>query len=504
MKPFDHFQRRIVINYIVGSMTAVFGVGSVFIFHTLSLSSEEVIYLLGTMVLSVLIMLVAEWNMYQIHIRPIKRIFKSETLRVWEYEEGMLAAHRFPLLTVYRILGPHLFGLAVPASLLTVLGIFQGWINVPYYYIGLAWTGAVLIAIMHALIEFFLTYRASNNLISSINHKLQNEGHEEVKVDFKISLKHKLLVSSVFTAVFPVLLFILASQIRFMESGGGMVEQYWSWASLVIIVILAMAVLSSSLLFKSIEEPMGSLRMRFDQVRTGEFTKMENVYTDEFSNLVTGFNHMVSSIQTRDEENERLLESFFKVFAATLDARDPYTAGHSERVAEYSVQIAERAGFADKEIDLIRKSALLHDIGKIGVPDRVLLKEGRLTDEEFIQIKKHPEIGADILKQVQLPDELKPVLSGVRHHHERFDGKGYPDGLCGEETPVFGRLMAVADAFDAMTSNRPYREGMPVEKAIAIIESGKGTQWDPYFVDLFLEEIEGQEIKPSAQAKALT
>jgi HD-GYP domain-containing protein (c-di-GMP phosphodiesterase class II) len=116
-----------------------------------------------------------------------------------------------------------------------------------------------------------------------------------------------------------------------------------------------------------------------------------------------------------------------------------------------------------------------------------------LTEEEFAKIKEHPVIGANILDQVQLPDSLKPVLPGVRHHHERFDGKGYPDGLIGEEIPVFGRLMAVADAFDAMTSNRPYRKGMPVQQALSIIENGIGTQWDPYYATLFLEEMRGRQ-----------
>ncbi|MCA0972522.1 HD-GYP domain-containing protein [Halobacillus litoralis] len=478
-------------NYVIGSMLAVFGVGSVFIFHTLTLSGDEAVYLMMVMMVSVLVMLGAELVVYRSHIKPIRRLFESEAVEEEEVRHAFRRAHRFPILTVQRILGPHLFGLAVPASGLSLLGIYNGWISLPYYYIGLAWSGAVLIAVMHALVEFFLTFRSVNPLLASLLERAGQLGFDvyHTESDYYLSIRRKLMVSSIFTAVFPVLLFILASQIRLAESAGNGIEEYWSWASIIVVVILAMGSISSMLLYKSIEDPMGTFREQFDQVRVGRFEKMDNVYSDEFSNLVTGFNHMVSGIKDRDEENERLLESFFTVFAATLDARDPYTAGHSQRVAEYSVWIARRAGFSEEEMDLLRKSALLHDIGKIGIRDDVLLKDGRLTDEEFEQIKKHPVIGYDILQQVQLPEPLRPVLPGVRNHHERFDGKGYPDQLAGDDIPVFGRLMAVADAYDAMTSDRPYRKGMPEEEALSIIEEGRGTQWDPYFADLFLEEM---------------
>ncbi|TGB01936.1 HD-GYP domain-containing protein [Halobacillus salinus] len=491
MKPFQDFQKRILLNYVIGSMLAVFGVGSVFIFHTLTLKGNEATYLIFVMIISVVIMWIGELVAYRRHVQPIQRVFREQSVQKEEIRQAFLTAHRFPILTVQRIMGPHLFGLAVPASCFSLLGIYNGWVSLPYYYIALAWSGAVLIAVMHALIEFFLTFRSVNPLLAALIKRAEMLGFsiEETGTDYYLSIRRKLMVSSIFTAVFPVLLFILASQIRLAESGGSGIEGYWSWASLIVVVILAMGSVSSMLLYKSIEDPMITLREQFDQVGKGRFEKMDNVYSDEFSNLVTGFNHMITGIKERDEENERLLESFFTVFAATLDARDPYTAGHSERVAEYSVWIAERAGFEEGEVDLLRKSALLHDIGKIGVRDHVLLKAGRLTEEEFEQIKQHPVIGYEILQQVQLPEPLQPVLPGVRSHHERFDGKGYPDGLSGFDIPVFGRLMAVADAYDAMTSDRPYRKGMPQMKALSIIEEGRGTQWDPYFADLFLNEM---------------
>ncbi|MNE41724.1 Cyclic di-GMP phosphodiesterase response regulator RpfG [compost metagenome] len=157
------------------------------------------------------------------------------------------------------------------------------------------------------------------------------------------------------------------------------------------------------------------------------------------------------------------------------------------RVAEYAVNIGILAKLPDDQLHDLRKAALLHDIGKIGIRDDVLLKDGRLTDEEWEQIKQHPVLGESILKQIEPMDAMAPFLPGVRSHHERYDGKGYPDGLQGDEIPLFGRIIAVADAFDAMTSDRPYRKGMDTSTAIGILEEGRGTQWDPHFADLFIE-----------------
>ncbi len=204
---------------------------------------------------------------------------------------------------------------------------------------------------------------------------------------------------------------------------------------------------------------------------------------------------MLSGLQTQAARNSQLVDSYFATLAAALDARDPYTAGHSLRVAEYAVKIGELAQLPEERIDELRKSALLHDIGKIGIRDAVLLKEGRLTDEEWQQVKQHPVLGEAILKQVEPADAMAPYLPGVRSHHERYDGRGYPDGLAGEEIPLFGRIIAVADAFDAMTSDRPYRKGLARDRAIDILERGRGTQWDPYFAGLLVQHFRSETQK---------
>lgn len=170
------------------------------------------------------------------------------------------------------------------------------------------------------------------------------------------------------------------------------------------------------------------------------------------------------------------------VVITTLDARDPYTYEHSFRVAYYSELISRHMNFTRDVHQKIHIAAHLHDIGKIGVKDSVLNKPGRLTEDEMKEIQTHPRIGHNIL--IRLPN-FKEVAKIVLHHHERFDGKGYPDGLKGEDIPLESRIITVADAFDAMTSDRPYRKGMTFEKAMIEIDKQSGTQFDPIIANNF-------------------
>jgi HD-GYP domain-containing protein (c-di-GMP phosphodiesterase class II) len=180
-----------------------------------------------------------------------------------------------------------------------------------------------------------------------------------------------------------------------------------------------------------------------------------------------------------------LQQAYLEILEAlveSLEARDQYTAGHSRRVSLYSVWIGQQMGLSPAELERLRIGALLHDIGKIGIPDAVLLKDGRLTDEEFATIKKHPEIGVRILERIGAFGEY---LGAVGLHHENHDGSGYPKGLRGEAIPVDARIVHVADAYDAMTSNRPYRQRMPEEKVRRILKECSGTQFDPAAVAAF-------------------
>jgi putative two-component system response regulator len=190
--------------------------------------------------------------------------------------------------------------------------------------------------------------------------------------------------------------------------------------------------------------------------------------------------------QKVEEQAKKIRASFLSAITAlayALEAKDKYTSGHSQRVAETSVAIAKELGMPQDSIDKIRLAGLVHDIGKIGVRESVLNKPCRLTDEEFNHIKSHCEIGEHILTPIVEDEE---ILKAVRHHHERYDGRGYPDGLSGKQIPLGARILAVADTYDAMTSERPYREAMSAEATYTEIERGKGTQFDPEVVDAFL------------------
>ena len=176
--------------------------------------------------------------------------------------------------------------------------------------------------------------------------------------------------------------------------------------------------------------------------------------------------------------------------ARALDERDAYTRFHSENVSRYAVAIARKAGMNAAELENIRLAGLLHDIGKIGIPDMVLHKPGRLTEEEFEKIKQHSRLGAEILQPIPA---LEDVVPGILHHHERMDGKGYPHGLQGRAIPVFAQILAVADTYDALVTDRPYRAGMPRDKAVNILNEVSGPQLSPPFVRLFLDWLAESE-----------
>lgn len=192
-------------------------------------------------------------------------------------------------------------------------------------------------------------------------------------------------------------------------------------------------------------------------------------------------------IKCETEKNKELTTDMIKALVKTIDAKDPYTNGHSIRVAEYTRMLAEQAYTDSDELHNIYNIALLHDIGKIGIPDNIINKPGKLTDEEFKVIKGHTLTGEKILSEIKSAPEL---IYGAKYHHERYDGKGYPCGLKGEEIPEISAIIAVADAYDAMTSNRSYRKLLPQETVKQEIEKGLGTQFNPKWGKIMLKLIE--------------
>ncbi len=197
-------------------------------------------------------------------------------------------------------------------------------------------------------------------------------------------------------------------------------------------------------------------------------------------------------LNAKNEELEKSYLEMVETLRYAVEAKDTYTRGHSDRVSAYSVLIGEELGLPEKDIKTLKIGGLFHDIGKIGIPDSILLKETKLTDDEYSQVKKHSLIGAHILSQVSSFKETIPI---VEYHHERYDGFGYPNKLKGEEIPYLSRITAIADSFDAMTSKRSYRDSLPLDVVEKEIEKCKGTQFDPQIADTFLNILKNQPEK---------
>ncbi len=238
----------------------------------------------------------------------------------------------------------------------------------------------------------------------------------------------------------------------------------------------------------------------------GEKANAKVYHQDEFDFLAALSSDVAMAIQNAQliedlrkevEKNKTLFINTTLSLASAIEAKDRYTRGHTERVTKFALAIADELNskgiihLPKKFLNDLYIASLLHDIGKIGVPEQILSKETRLTDEEFIQIKKHPERGAEILKT--LP-EFEESLKGVKYHHERYDGKGYPEGLKGEEIPLIAAIVAVADTYDAMTSDRTYRKALSREAAIAEIDKNVGIQFNPVIAQAFLEVLKREGI----------
>lgn len=481
----------LVRNYVFAAAIAVIGIGSAFVFISVNLSVAGRLVVTGIGVISFIIMICAEIVTFQIQSKPIRHIFSAANPSLADVSRAYDFLRKFPIYGVLRIMGPHWLGLALPGlTLIYIATHIHFYIDVPNMGILLEFIATFCVACMHALLEFFLTMRACQNVLLHVNNYAKQEFGQDLsrREDLVIHVRTTFTVSAILIGTLPLLLFTGVTQYHLVTQLNEPWGNYIAWAGFFLGTGLLFSSLGAILIARAVEGPIERLQTGMRLVADGQLdVEVDNVYIDEFSRLVAGFNTMVQFLKERDQVNAQLLESFLTTLATALDARDPYTAGHSVRVARYSVEIAMRAGLSSEDVTIVRNSAILHDVGKIGVRDSVLLKDDRLTDEEYAQIKRHPVIGERILRQIRPSEPIMPLLPGVRSHHERFDGFGYPDGLVGNDIPQLGRILAVADAFDAMTSDRPYRKGMTKEQALAIIESGAGTQWDPIYAHLMVD-----------------
>src|SRR5579862_2062788 len=267
-----------------------------------------------------------------------------------------------------------------------------------------------------------------------------------------------------------------------------------------VLVVTAAAVILGYLFAVGISTPIRALAASTLAISRGEFHERAPVRgAAEISELAQTFNNMAGDIeefivQLRQaaEENRELFLGSIRMLAAAIDEKDPYTRGHSDRVAKYSLMIGQQLELPAKELDRLRISALLHDVGKIGVDDRVLKKPGALTAEEFQIMKQHPSKGANIMRPVA---QLKDVLPGIELHHEHVDGKGYPYGLKGEDIPMMARIIAVSDTLDAITTNRPYQSAMEIDEALRIIRKVAGSKFDLTVVEALEAVVQSGKLR---------
>ncbi|MBN1527284.1 MAG: HD domain-containing protein [Candidatus Omnitrophica bacterium] len=255
-------------------------------------------------------------------------------------------------------------------------------------------------------------------------------------------------------------------------------------AAFVLLMGLVISLLLASLISNRVNEPMRKLLEGTRRIAGGDLQyHVEAKGPDEVKELAVGFNRMAQSLH---ESREKLVDYFYSImksFVSIIEARDPYTRGHSDRVAKYAEKIALKMGLPQEKIEILKEAALLHDIGKLGVKEVILNKEEELTPEEWEEVRRHPAIGEEILRPVSLDRE---ILEAVRGHHEHYDGTGYPDRLKGEQISILAAIVSVADVYDAMTSHRVYGKTLTREEAIEQLEKNRAVKFNPRVVDTFI------------------
>jgi HD-GYP domain-containing protein (c-di-GMP phosphodiesterase class II) len=276
-----------------------------------------------------------------------------------------------------------------------------------------------------------------------------------------------------------------------------MIRRTLEWAAIAVALAILVGIVSAA----TITRPIRTLAERSREIAEGNYQQRVDVRAhNEIGELADNFNIMSEEVEKAVEglkraanENHQLFINSIRMLAAAIDAKDPYTRGHSERVARYSVAIGKHLHLSTDEMKHLRISALLHDVGKIGIDDRILRKPGALSEDEFEIMKGHPEKGAAIMGAIA---QLTNVIPGMKYHHEKWAGGGYPDGLKGEEIPMQARIVAIADTFDAMTTNRPYQKAMDLNYVVEKIVSFAGTRFDPQVTEAFVRAVKHGDIQP--------
>jgi HD-GYP domain-containing protein (c-di-GMP phosphodiesterase class II) len=274
--------------------------------------------------------------------------------------------------------------------------------------------------------------------------------------------------------------------------------------ALTFVVVVAFAALILGYLFAvGISTPIRTLAASTRAISAGDFQARTQVrgtaeileLADTFNNMADDIESFIAQLKEAADQNRELFLGSIRMLAAAIDEKDPYTRGHSDRVAKYSLHVGRKLGLSEHELETLKVAALLHDVGKIGVDDRVLKKPGALTPEEFELMRQHPSKGANIMRPVA---QLKDMLPGIELHHEHVNGQGYPYGLKGDQIPLMARIIAVADTLDAITTNRPYQTASGLDDAMPIIRKLAGIKFDPRVVDALDVVIQSGEIRLTA------
>lgn len=365
----------------------------------------------------------------------------------------------------------------------------------------IAWTGINIILAVSYLIEvlkgtrtigyvlLFMLVTGLPELVSAVAYK---KAPESIKLKYIVVVGYLFMYMfvmitgntfMVFTYIFPMLSFLILYHKKKL------------------ILYMGLIVLTINLIFIAIwASGIGNIEITLENSRDHEIQIalillcFSGSYASAqlYDSISKKNNEYVKQIHDNAKQMQEMTLQSIMTIANTIDAKDEYTKGHSQRVSEYSYILAKELGMSEEDASDIRFIGLLHDIGKIGVPDSILNKAGRLTDEEFEIMKTHPTVGANILKDIKL---LPGLDIGAKYHHERYDGHGYPSGLKGDEIPYIAKIIGVADSYDAMSSNRVYRARLSDEEILREFERCKGTQFDPKIADVFIKLLKEGKMK---------
>lgn len=458
---FATFARRSVWAYFWGSLAVLL---NALIAHGLYFTWEPWVWLYaaGLGILASLPMAAADLWMARRQLAPVRQVFIEG---VGGLEAARAAYHTlsmWPMLSAGRVMGPHL---------LAVLAAFFPLAYLAHHYGGFPTGPEELLfllpwyplnAALHATVEYLVGAAESQHLLA---HLRARHG-DAVVVRLRLRVPFLVKVLGVMVALGLLPLGQVALLIYFKLQGYGTVPDPTALPSLIgwgLTSGLALVVAGGVLLSREVARPLQAVLEAMQHIRAGRSgVRVSAIAWDELGDLTEGFNALSQALEEERQRNQELYRDTVQTLSAAIDARDPYTRGHSQRVGAYANLIARKLGWAPQQTYHLYITGLLHDIGKIGVPEWVLNKVGELTPNERELVKSHTLIGYNIARQAR---SLEPHLPGIRHHHERMDGKGYPDRLSGEAIEVEARILAVADVWDALTSHRPYRQALSPQEA---------------------------------------